>query len=51
MRCRDTFRDDRGLMLALEDETVLRWLDLVRQSKRQLLDREISNLVAEVWLN
>ena len=49
--CRDTFRDDRGLMLPLEDETVLRWLDLVRQSKRQLLDREISNLVAEVWLN
>lgn len=51
MRCRDTFRDDRGLMLPLEDETILRWLDLVRQNKRQLLDREISDLIAEVWLN
>lgn len=51
MRCRDTFRDDRGLILPLEDATVLRWLDLVRQSKRHMLDREISDLIAEVWLN
>jgi hypothetical protein len=51
MRCRDTFRDDRGLMLRLEDETVLRWLDLVRQSRRQLVDREIRGLIAEIWLN
>ncbi len=51
MRCRDTFRDDRGLMLPLEDVTILRWLELVRQNRRESLDREISNLVAEVWLN
>jgi hypothetical protein len=51
MRCRDTFQDDRGLILPLEDETVLRWLDLVRQNRRQALDREISDLIAEVWLN
>ena len=51
MRCRDTFNDDRGLMLPLEDETVLRWLDLVRQGRRRDLDREISDLIAEVWLN
>lgn len=51
MRCRDTFRDDRGLMLPLEDDTVLRWLDLVQQGKRSALDREISDLVAEVWLS
>ena len=51
MRCRDTFRDGRGLMLPLEDETILRWLDLVRQGKRELLDREISDVIAEVWLN
>ncbi len=51
MRCRDSFRDDRGLMLPLEDATVLRWLELVRQGRRQSLDREISDLVSEVWLN
>lgn len=51
MRCRDTFRDDRGLMLPLEDQTILRWLDLVRQNRRESLGREISDLVAEVWLN
>ncbi|MCX6543493.1 MAG: hypothetical protein NTV05_03665 [Acidobacteria bacterium] len=51
MRCRDTFRDDRGLILPLEDETILRWLDLVRQNRRSSLDREVSDLIAEVWLN
>jgi hypothetical protein len=51
MRCRDTFRDDRGLILPMEDATVLRWLDLVAQNQRRALDREISNLIAEVWLN
>ena len=50
-RCRDTFHDGRGLMLPLEDEAVLRWLNLVRQGKRDALDREISDLVAEVWLS
>jgi hypothetical protein len=35
----------------LEDETVLRWLDLVRQNRRQALDREVSDLIAEIWLN
>jgi hypothetical protein len=51
MRCRDTFRDDRGLVLPLEDRAVLRWLDLVRQNRRESLDREFRELVAEVWLN
>jgi hypothetical protein len=51
MRCRDTFRDDRGLILPLEDQTVVRWLDLVSQNKRQELDRELSDLIAAVWLN
>jgi hypothetical protein len=51
MRCRDTFIDDRGLILPLEDETVLRWLDLLRQKRRQALDREVRDLIAEVWLN
>jgi hypothetical protein len=38
-------------MLPLEGEAVLRWLDLVRQGRRGDLDREIRDLVAEVWLS
>lgn len=30
-RCRDTFRDDRGLVLPLDDATVLRYLDLIAE--------------------
>jgi hypothetical protein len=38
-------------MLPLEDETVLRGLDLVQQGRRGDLDRELRDLVAEVWLS
>lgn len=50
-RCRDTWRDDRGLIMPLEDETIGRWLELVAQSNRQSLDRELKNLAAEIRLN
>ena len=38
-------------MLPIEDDTVLRWLDLVRQGRRGDLDCEIRDLVTEVWLS
>jgi hypothetical protein len=50
-RCRDTFQDDRGLVLPLDDQTILRYLALVEQGNRHMLEREWSNLVNEVWLN
>ena len=50
-RCRDTLRDDRGVVLPLDDVTVLRYLDLVAQGRRGGLEREWSELVNEVWLN
>ncbi len=50
-RCRDTFRDDRGLVLPLDDETILRYLRLVEQGNRNALEREWGELVSEVWLN
>lgn len=49
-RCRDTFRDDRGLIIAIDDSLVLSWLHLVEQLRRRDLDQEISRLVDEVWL-
>lgn len=50
-RCRDTYGDDRGLILPLDDQTVLRFLDFIRRARRHELDRQVADLVAEVWLN
>jgi hypothetical protein len=49
-RCRDTFRDGRGLILPLDDQHLLRILALIEQGQRPQLEREISDLVAEVWI-
>ncbi len=50
-RCRDTFRDDRGLIIPLEDETVLRLLDLIGTDQREDVDDAISRLFTEVSLD
>ena len=50
-RCRDTFRDERGLVLPLDDETILKYLKLIEQGNRHTLEREWGELVNEVWLN
>jgi len=49
-RCTDTFTDGRGLILPVDDETVFRLLDLIERGRRQDIDHELENLVAEVWL-
>ncbi len=48
-RCRDTFNDERGLILPLDDATVLRMLDLIRNRRREDLDGLLSELVTEIW--
>jgi hypothetical protein len=50
-RCRDTFGDDRGLVLPLEDATVLGYLDRIAQARRNELEQEWASLVNEVCLN
>lgn len=50
-RCRDTLVDDRGLVLPLEDRTILRYLDLIGAGNRYGLEREWADLVNEVWVN
>jgi len=50
-RCRDTFRDDRGLILPVDDATVLRLLDHIEQGRRNEIDDDLGNLVAEVSLD
>ena len=49
-RCRDTFVDGRGLILPLEDEAVLRFLNIIQDGQRGQLDVELSRLVDEVCL-
>src|SRR5258705_496439 len=49
-RCRDTFTDDRGLILVLEDSLIIECLDLVADGREQELERVISGLVDEIWL-
>ncbi|MBZ5548269.1 MAG: hypothetical protein LAO22_10025 [Acidobacteriia bacterium] len=50
-RCRDTFTDDRGLVLPLDDATIIEYLDRIARGERNELERIWSDLVNEVWLN
>ncbi len=49
-RCRDTFRDDRGLIIPLDDATVIRLLTLIQTGQRDAIDGLLSELVTEVWV-
>jgi hypothetical protein len=48
-RCRDTLRDDRGLVLPLDDQTVLRFLSMIEDGRREGIEAALWDLVAEVW--
>ena len=50
-RCRDTLKDDRGLIVPLDDETILRLLDLVRFGRRNEIDGQLASLVNEIWVS
>jgi hypothetical protein len=50
-RCRDTIKDDRGLIIPLDDETVLGLLKLIEKGERSALDKARSDLIAEVLVS
>jgi len=50
-RCRDTFKDDRGLIVPLDDITILKMLEDVRQGLRTEIERHLTGLANEVWVN
>jgi hypothetical protein len=50
-RCRDTLGDGRGLIIPLDDNTVIRWLGLIADRNRGALESELTRLVDEVWLS
>ena len=50
-RCRDTFEEDRGLIVPLDDQTVVTMLELVESGKRQKVDSLLNELISEVWVS
>ncbi len=48
-RCRDTFRDDRGLIIPLDDITICEILARIQQGRRISLDDYFTNLINLVW--
>lgn len=49
-RCRDTFRDDRGLILPLDDNTVRELLSLVAAGRREQIDGKLRTMIGEIWV-
>jgi len=50
-RCRDTLREDRGLVIPLDDVTVTELLRFVESGHRERVFARIRELVNEVWLS
>ena len=50
-RCRDTFKDQRGLIAPLDDRTFFVLLEFIRKGRRSEVDSRISRLIDEVWVS
>ena len=50
-RCRDTLRDGHGLIIPLDDSTILGLLSLIQQEERSRIDGVITDIINEVWLS
>ena len=50
-RCRDTFRDDRGLIIPIDDDTIKEWLGLIAAGQRNLVDSRFAGILDKVWFN
>ncbi|HVS27128.1 MAG TPA: hypothetical protein VHE58_07520 [Burkholderiales bacterium] len=50
-RCRDTLKDDRGLVAAVDDATIDLWLSLIEARRRRDLDSAIARVIDEVWIS
>ncbi len=50
-RCIDTFKDDRGLILPLDDAIIFHCLKLIKDDRRQGLEGLLTELVNQVWVS
>jgi len=48
-RCRDSFKEDRGLVITLDDEEIFRLLTFAGEGRRVDIDRRLTELFDEVW--
>lgn len=49
-RCIDTFRDDRGLIIPIDDNTVIQLLELINNGNRAGIDDILTQIINSVWL-
>ena len=47
-RCKDTYTDGRGLILPLDDQTILSFLEGIKHRRREEIDQTLSLMVREV---
>jgi len=50
-RCQDTFKDARGLILAVDDNIIESWLKMIEMDQRELIEGNVSTLINDVRLN
>lgn len=50
-RCQDTLNDGRGLIIPLDDNTIIEMLKLIRSGQRRDVDHVFARLIAEIWLS
>lgn len=50
-RCVDTFKDNRGLIVPLDDDRFIRLLTLVAENRRKDIDRLINEYIDEIWVS
>jgi hypothetical protein len=49
-RCRDTFHDDRGLIVPVDDERITQLLNLIVTGQRRRIDAQFNEWIDEVFL-
>ncbi len=49
-RCRDTFQDERGLIVPLDDERIIQLLNLIGTGQRRRIDHQLGEWIDEIFL-
>jgi hypothetical protein len=48
-RCRDAFKDERGLMVPLDDEAITEFLEHIARGQRQRIEDALAKRIDEIW--